>query len=614
MARPPDVLRDFYLIPLTKFRVSQENPHAPTSDIIAKTNQALSADRNRQLQTLRSEPSPLSSEISDQGISHLKKILKSSLTTGGEDRCQHCRLHGLKCDGQRPSCWKCQRFMLPCYYERDEEGCTLERSYQQTDSKDFSNGYDLSWEDSFRVNPYENLEREGRRHRATKNTRRSRKGRLTKPKPQGIVNQADLVEEFRLEKEYLLRSPSRSSVFSEQEHVSRAPSPERGHSRSSSLPCSREDSCISIHESSLITSSTQRTHSVRYTSTTKTTPPTTGDSVVSRLSETLSCTEFPLQHFQCTFCLEECEGQTEWEYHEELHLPRSLWICMPWGPVEDIDDYDTCVFCYALEPREEHDSEHAIQPCYDASMTDRTFASKSAFQRHLLTVHGQTRMNSIIHEWKFPVSDDSYYWNCGFCGTPESTDTSGFCNTLLSTWTERAEHIGEHFQSGMVMSSWDPYTPPFPLDRVTLTCAAWFPTLPWDARTLWDLERSRSIGIPYLQDYHQCQKCDDQISFKTENDRERHQFIWHTRREIWCCPTIQDIKRSLLAYHFFPDNLEFSSANRDVCCFCKDRFPQQQQYSSVSDAKLWELRLRHLQVYHHFGRCRPACSSHRYDL
>ncbi|KAH8646468.1 hypothetical protein BGZ60DRAFT_553745 [Tricladium varicosporioides] len=223
---------------------------------------------------------------------------------------------------------------------------------------------------------------------------------------------------------------------------------------------------------------------------------------------------------------------------------------MPWGPVGEIDRHDTCVFCYAPEPQEEHNYEHAIQPCYNASMTDRIFASKGAFQLHLITVHGQDRINSIIHEWKVPVSDDSYYWNCGFCGTINPNDGPGSCDILLSTWTGRMEHIGEHFNSGTRISLWDPHRPPHPLDRVTVTCAAWFPALTWELQTLWDIERNHRC-VSWPEEEYKCEKCNNQISFKIQDDRDRHDFIWHTRRGVWVCPTIREIKASFLACHFF---------------------------------------------------------------
>ncbi|KAH6665970.1 hypothetical protein B0J14DRAFT_660105 [Halenospora varia] len=607
MPHPPAVLRGFYLIPLTKHKVSQANPSAAAGDIIAKTNELLSADQGGQVELWENEPSPLNSEISERGVSHLRHILKSSLLAEGEQPCQHCRIHGLQCDQQRPSCWKCQRFSLPCCYEHDGEGNTKAIASQQTELGSLSFGGALSWEDSFQYNPYENLERKGKRRRATNRSHISRTGRLRKPRPQELVIQCELAEELRLEKERLIRSPSLSSETSDQEHTSRAPSQHSNRSRLSHYPDSPvESSHNSAYKHSLTTASTEQTRSLGYGSTIKTTPPTTSDSLVSRPSEIPSYLDAAPRPFQCTFCLEQCEDQAEWEYHEEEHLPDSLWICMPWGPVEDIDGYDTCVFCHALEPREEHDFEHAIQPCYDASMTDRTFANKIAFQQHLVTVHAQTRINTIIHEWKFPVSDDSYYWNCGFCGINGPDDNSGPCDTLLSTWSERAEHIGDHFQSGMVMSSWDPYTPPYPLDRVTLACAAWFPPLSWGAQTLWDLERDRR-GFSWVQEEYQCHKCNDHISFRNEDDRERHEFIWHKRREVWLCPTIKDIKAGLLAYHFFPTELEDSSADRDVCCFCKEYFPKPGRHDNISDADIWKIRLKHLQMDHHFGKCQPTC-------
>jgi hypothetical protein len=82
-------------------------------------------------------------------------------------------------------------------------------------------------------------------------------------------------------------------------------------------------------------------------------------------------------------------------------------------------------------------------------------------------------MTEHMNKWSFHPKGD---WYCGFC------------DMLLAQWTDRVTHIGDHFKKGMVMFSWDPLTPPYPLDRTTGTCDARFPPRDWDAWKLLALQ------------------------------------------------------------------------------------------------------------------------------
>jgi hypothetical protein len=191
--------------------------------------------------------------------------------------------------------------------------------------------------------------------------------------------------------------------------------------------------------------------------------------------------------FECTFCLERCIGQEDWKRHEQLqHFPQTEWICMPWGPTEKASDgHDVCVFCDAINPDSSHRSQHKDQPCYSLPTADRTYMKKTDLQEHLSTVHNhQLEMTQYMQEWWWPPKDNAWYWNCGFC------------DVLLTSWNDRAEHIGNHFLEGKDMSTWDPLLLPHPLDKETLTCATWFPRLSWDAGTLLtlQLEQRNPVG------------------------------------------------------------------------------------------------------------------------
>jgi hypothetical protein len=158
---------------------------------------------------------------------------------------------------------------------------------------------------------------------------------------------------------------------------------------------------------------------------------------------------------------------------------------MPWGrPTEEIDGHDVCVFCDFVDPDASHCSQHKDEFCSNQPLEDRTFRSKEAFQQHLSEDHNQSAMTSFMESWSWPPEDKAWYWNCGFC------------DMMLTSWTNRVDHIGGHFKEGTTMLSWDPHLPPHPLDKNTLACASWFPPLSWDAKRLLDLglEQYRQTG------------------------------------------------------------------------------------------------------------------------
>jgi hypothetical protein len=145
---------------------------------------------------------------------------------------------------------------------------------------------------------------------------------------------------------------------------------------------------------------------------------------------------------------------------------------MPWGPSEEMDGRDTCVFCGETDPEASHFEQHNYDICYDQETKDRTFVSEEDLREHLRVVHDQPAMSHCMEKWSWPPEDNAWYWNCGFC------------DTLLTSWSDRIDHIGDHFREGKTMSSWDPLAPPHPLHKSTLTRIAWLPALLWGPETL----------------------------------------------------------------------------------------------------------------------------------
>ena len=323
-----------------------------------------------------------------------------------------------------------------------------------------------------------------------------------------------------------------------------------------------------------------------------TTPPTTGESSSWLPQIIVSSWEDPPKMFQCTFCLKQCIDQGDWERHEVFHIPKKIWICMPSGP----DRNHVCAFCDLPDPDSDHLSQHSIKQCFDTKRKCRTFPSKATLQQHLSVIHNQTEMTPRMHKWSRYPKNDEWYWNCGFC------------ERLLPNWTDRFEHLAIHFNDGLVISSWDPLTPSYPLDRTTLNSATSFPAVKLDARTLWDLEQRRCnwSWTSQLEDQLRCKSCD--ASFRSKADAERHENVWHSRRIVWSCPTIDQIENGILEPYFSPVDRRRRSSDNDACPFCNDRFVNiAKSYADHEDT--WDVRIRHLELDHNFDGCDQPCKS-----
>lgn len=306
--------------------------------------------------------------------------------------------------------------------------------------------------------------------------------------------------------------------------------------------------------------------------------------------------------FQCTFCLGRCNGQLEWERHERSqHIPDEIWLCMPSGPIEKTNDNDVCVFCDAIDPDPDHGLQHNVEQCYKEidvrqALTSgddvrQAFTSRDALQQHLSEVHKYMEINNRMQKWRRFREDDKWYWKCGFC------------ELILRRWSERVEHISEHFSDGAVMSSWDPRIQPHPLNKTSLNCALSLPPTVWDAATLLDLERQRR-NLPLacdLKNLYRCKHCDFDFCFRSERDAERHNEIWHRFGAVWSCPTMKDVKPGNLAPYFF------ATEEDGACPYCNQVFSSLAE--SCPDLDVSDFRDMHLRVDHGFGGCQPVYKS-----
>ncbi|KAH6665978.1 hypothetical protein B0J14DRAFT_204714 [Halenospora varia] len=609
MPRPPlsaEQLRAFYFpainIDSTLCSITNQKPFSASRilDLTPSQSQGIldqqvlpsseGSDRSNRRQLDR--PSDVDGYVS----SKLTTVLQKSALVAKNYSCQRCLLQGLYCNQQRPSCWICQKYCFPCWYEH-EGGDNTTNNDLRVSFDDISEYDSPSWEESLKENPYQNLERRTSLWRIVRRTQKPRYSQLAKQHPQRFLQKTLSTdwENMKAEEVGLLASPPLTA--SDLSTPPRTPSPLASAPSSSHPPLSRPNSsCGSSYMSSGTPFESIPTTSTRhYPSTAKTTPPPRRGSCMHSATEMETAWRHAPRPFQCTFCLQQCDDIDDWEDHEiSEHIPDKIWVCMPWGPVQEIGANGVCVFCGLEDPDEDHDEVHNVEACYCNENAQSAFSSEVALFHHLSRVHGQKVETPAMASWS-RFTENEYYWNCGFC------------EEVMSRWSDRVDHIGTHFEAGMVMSLWDPLKPSYPLNRSTLSCVGWFPPLDWDFRQLWELERNR-VGFSWVLQLFRCRHCDIDIRFRDEADLNRHEYIWHTRREVWACPTIREIRSSLLASQLFPiDSSE--SYLEDTCCFCKKDFGG--YVGSFSGAHAWDLRLGHLKSHHGFGSCQPVFRSSR---
>lgn len=142
--------------------------------------------------------------------------------------------------------------------------------------------------------------------------------------------------------------------------------------------------------------------------------------------------------YQCTFCAETFKRKYDWKRHEmSLHISLEQWTCAPFGP-RTIDPHtgDTCcVFCGEPNPSDDHIELHAPSAC-----ENRKFSRKDHVRQHLRLVHDSELIDWATQNWM--TSCDKIKSRCGFC------------QVELSSWTERVEHLSDHFTLGSTLADW----------------------------------------------------------------------------------------------------------------------------------------------------------------
>lgn len=148
------------------------------------------------------------------------------------------------------------------------------------------------------------------------------------------------------------------------------------------------------------------------------------------------------RRYQCTFCTETFTTKHNWQRHEKtLHLSLELWECSPDGPyVVDVLGQRACAYCAQVAPDLEHMRAHNYDACENRPLGERSFYRKDHLFQHLNLVHHVRFDEATMAHWRHDTGDFS--------------SRCGFCDEVLSSWSERADHIAAHFKAGQTMAEW----------------------------------------------------------------------------------------------------------------------------------------------------------------
>jgi uncharacterized C2H2 Zn-finger protein len=147
--------------------------------------------------------------------------------------------------------------------------------------------------------------------------------------------------------------------------------------------------------------------------------------------------------FQCTFCTDAFKTKYDWTRHEaSLHLPLDRWTCTPHGPryIAPGATVQTCVYCNLEEPSDYHLSSHRMSDCCERPLVAREFYRKDHLRQHLRQVHKVESFTNAMEGWKSKIL--------------EIRSRCGFCDASFRLWSERNDHLAEHFRNGASMKDW----------------------------------------------------------------------------------------------------------------------------------------------------------------
>lgn len=100
----------------------------------------------------------------------------------------------------------------------------------------------------------------------------------------------------------------------------------------------------------------------------------------------------------------------------------------------------TCVYCDIEDPSDYHLSSHRMSECCEKPLAAREFYRKDHLRQHLRQVHKVESFTKAMEGWKSKML--------------EIRSRCGFCDVRFQLWSERNDHLAEHFRNGASMKDW----------------------------------------------------------------------------------------------------------------------------------------------------------------
>lgn len=148
--------------------------------------------------------------------------------------------------------------------------------------------------------------------------------------------------------------------------------------------------------------------------------------------------------FQCTFCTDRFRTRYDWTRHEgTLHLVLEKWTCQPLGTTYVDTNHAgliRCSMCDEANPTDQHLQSHRSGECAGRPPNQRSFYRRDHLRQHLRAHHNIDDILPSMEQWKSKLS--KLKSRCGFCGE------------TFTVWSDRNDHIADHFRDGAEMKDW----------------------------------------------------------------------------------------------------------------------------------------------------------------
>jgi hypothetical protein len=157
--------------------------------------------------------------------------------------------------------------------------------------------------------------------------------------------------------------------------------------------------------------------------------------------------------FLCTVvgCTRSFKSAFDWKRHEagvHGHSDQE-WICML---TDEFKSRSECVFCSEAMGAPHHLDKHAIAPCSDKCIVERTFFRKDLLKQHVLHAHLAGEHTSVRKNFQVP---QEWLREVGLSAIEPSSCWCGFCGRSFESVTTRMDHVAQHFREGLDMRAWN---------------------------------------------------------------------------------------------------------------------------------------------------------------